>query len=88
MLLQVSNIVSRQQRGKETYYEVEWENLPDPKQNTWEPLSKLRKMAAEGHAKARAADVFLPHRACVVSGPRRSAEVLPIFGSRCNWESK
>jgi len=77
---QVSNIVSRQQRGKETYYEVEWENLPDPKQNTWEPLSKLRKMAAEGHAKAydcRLAASQLPTRPIT---RREICKHLALFG--------
>jgi ATPase subunit of ABC transporter with duplicated ATPase domains len=49
---QVKTVVGRQIRGKETYYECEWVNLPDQKQNTYEPLSKLQKMGAEGHAKA------------------------------------
>jgi ATPase subunit of ABC transporter with duplicated ATPase domains len=49
---QVAKCVSRQMRGKEWYYEVEWVDLPDPKQNTYEAISKLRKMAADGHAKA------------------------------------
>jgi ATPase subunit of ABC transporter with duplicated ATPase domains len=49
---QVAKCIGRQIRGKEPYYEVEWEDLPDPKQNTYEPLSKLKRMGAEGMAKA------------------------------------
>mgnify|MGYP003325494661 CR=1 FL=1 len=41
----------RHTRGKELYYEVAWETL-DVKQNTYEPLSKLKRMGAEGMAKA------------------------------------
>jgi elongation factor 3 len=49
---QVAKCIGRQIRGKEPFYEVEWEDLPDPKQNTYEPLSKLKRMGAEGMAKA------------------------------------
>merc|ERR1719238_992188 len=49
---QVAKCIGRQIRGKEPYYEVEWEGLDDPKQNTYEPLSKLKRMGAEGMAKA------------------------------------
>jgi ATPase subunit of ABC transporter with duplicated ATPase domains len=48
----VSKCIGRQVRGKELYYEVEWQGLDDAKQNTYEPLSKLKMMGAEGQAKA------------------------------------
>lgn len=48
----VAKCIGRQVRGKELYYEVEWQGLDDAKQNTYEPLSKLKMMGAEGQAKA------------------------------------
>merc|ERR1719498_1662032 len=47
----VSNIVGRHKRGKELYYEIEWEGL-DAKQNTHEPSSKLRLLGVETFARA------------------------------------
>jgi ATPase subunit of ABC transporter with duplicated ATPase domains len=49
---QVKQIVGRQVRANETLYEVEWTDLDDPKQNTYEPISKLKKMGVLGFAKA------------------------------------
>lgn len=48
----VREIVGRQKRGKEIVYEVAWEGLEDPKQNTFEPLSKLKQMKVDGLARA------------------------------------
>jgi elongation factor 3 len=41
---QVEDLVSRSKTGKDITYEVKWEGLDDPKQNTLEPLSKLLAM--------------------------------------------
>mmetsp|Transcript_87833 Transcript_87833/g.284317 ORF Transcript_87833/g.284317 Transcript_87833/m.284317 type:complete len:1490 (+) Transcript_87833:154-4623(+) len=49
---QVKNVVGRTFHGNELRYEVEWEELDDPKQNTHEPVSKLKKLDALGFAKA------------------------------------
>ena len=43
----VRDFCGRQVRGKEVYYEVQWEGLDDAKQNTFEPYSKLRSMGVE-----------------------------------------
>jgi len=48
----VRDIVGRQKRGKEIYYEIAWEGLDDAKQNTFEPMSKLRLMHVDGLARA------------------------------------
>ncbi|CAD7934867.1 unnamed protein product [Amoebophrya sp. A25] len=48
----VRDIAGRQKRGKEFYYEIMWEELPDSKQNTFEPLSKLREMGVENICRA------------------------------------
>jgi len=45
-------VVGRQKRGKELFYEIAWEGLDDAKQNTFEPLSKLRLMHVDGLARA------------------------------------
>merc|ERR1719420_1139143 len=47
----VKNIVGRHARKKEIFYEIEWEGL-DAKQNTHEPLSKLRLLGVETFARA------------------------------------
>ena len=47
----VEKCVGRHKRGKELYYEVAWETL-DVKQNTYEPLSKLRKMGVRSASPA------------------------------------
>jgi len=49
---QVREVVGRQKRGKELFYEIAWEGLDDAKQNTFEPLSKLRLMHVDGLARA------------------------------------
>mmetsp|Transcript_67005 Transcript_67005/g.160565 ORF Transcript_67005/g.160565 Transcript_67005/m.160565 type:complete len:1485 (+) Transcript_67005:94-4548(+) len=49
---QVKTICGRQLRGKEILYEVEWADLDDPKQNTYEPVWKLKKLGMMGAAKA------------------------------------
>merc|ERR1719498_983621 len=41
---QVRELVSRSQTGKSLMYEVAWEGLDDPKQNTVEMISKLKMM--------------------------------------------
>lgn len=43
----VKDFCGRQIRGKEVFYEVQWEGLDDAKQNTFEPSSKLRQMGIE-----------------------------------------
>jgi elongation factor 3 len=48
----VRTIVGRTVKGKDILYEVAWEGLPDEKQNTQEPFSKLKQMGAEGEARA------------------------------------
>eukprot|EP00933_Yihiella_yeosuensis_P050222 TRINITY_DN47998_c0_g1_i1.p1 TRINITY_DN47998_c0_g1~~TRINITY_DN47998_c0_g1_i1.p1 ORF type:complete len:729 (-),score=165.29 TRINITY_DN47998_c0_g1_i1:694-2880(-) len=48
----VHDIVGRQKRGRQVVYEVAWEGLEDPKQNTWETFGKLKKMKADGIARA------------------------------------
>lgn len=49
---EVDKILGRVQRGNETLYEVQWMNLDDPKQNTYEPFSKLQKMGVSSFARA------------------------------------
>jgi len=49
---EVENIVSRVVRGNEVLYEVQWKGLDDPKQNTVETVSKLKKLGVAGYAKA------------------------------------
>eukprot|EP00929_Paragymnodinium_shiwhaense_P111913 TRINITY_DN80188_c0_g1_i1.p1 TRINITY_DN80188_c0_g1~~TRINITY_DN80188_c0_g1_i1.p1 ORF type:complete len:1479 (-),score=470.02 TRINITY_DN80188_c0_g1_i1:243-4679(-) len=49
---QVSKISGRQVRGNEVFYEVEWMDLDDPKQNTYESVAKLKKLDALGFARA------------------------------------
>merc|ERR1719498_913483 len=44
---QVRELVSRSQTGKSLMYEVAWEGLDDPKQNTVEPISKLVAMGLD-----------------------------------------
>eukprot|EP00392_Amoebophrya_sp_AT5.2_P006336 g6347.t1 len=48
----VGDVVGRQMRGKEPWYEIRWENLDDAKQNTWENLEKLRQLGVEAYALA------------------------------------
>ncbi|CAD7923578.1 unnamed protein product [Amoebophrya sp. A120] len=48
----VHDVVGRQMRGKEPWYEIRWENLDDAKQNTWENLEKLRLLGIEAYALA------------------------------------
>jgi len=49
---EVENLMSRQKKGKTILYEVKWRGLDDAKQNTYEPLSKLRIMGVEKMAAA------------------------------------
>jgi len=49
---QVEDIVGRVVRGNEVLYEVQWANLPDQKQNTFENLAKLKMMGVTTLAKA------------------------------------
>jgi len=44
---EVEELLSRQKRGKQILYEVKWKGLDDPKQNTYEPLTKLRLLGVE-----------------------------------------
>jgi len=48
----IKDLVGRQLRGKELWYEVNWENLPDAKQNTWLNMEGLRKLGCESFALA------------------------------------
>jgi len=48
----VEAAVGRQKRGKELWYEIKWVGLDDPKQLTWEPLTKLKEMGVETLARA------------------------------------
>lgn len=48
----LKNLVGRQLRGKEFYYEAEWENLTDSKQNTWINMDDMRKLGCESFALA------------------------------------
>eukprot|EP00451_Oxyrrhis_marina_P052176 CAMPEP_0204489590 /NCGR_PEP_ID=MMETSP0471-20130131/72627_1 /ASSEMBLY_ACC=CAM_ASM_000602 /TAXON_ID=2969 /ORGANISM="Oxyrrhis marina" /LENGTH=672 /DNA_ID=CAMNT_0051493459 /DNA_START=10 /DNA_END=2028 /DNA_ORIENTATION=- len=49
---EVRNLVGRHVKGKEIFYEVEWDGLRDMKQNTTESMSKLRQMGVLGMVKA------------------------------------
>jgi len=49
---QVGNISGRVVRGNEVLYEVQWKNLEDPKQNTFENMSKLKMLRVASFAKA------------------------------------
>lgn len=44
---QVAELVSRTKQGATMMYEVRWEGLDDPKQNTMEPVTKLRMMGLD-----------------------------------------
>jgi ATPase subunit of ABC transporter with duplicated ATPase domains len=44
---QVAELVSRTKMGSTLAYEVRWEGLDDPKQNTVEPISKLKAMGLD-----------------------------------------
>jgi ATPase subunit of ABC transporter with duplicated ATPase domains len=43
----VGELLSRSMAGKTLMYEVQWEGLDDPKQNTMEPISKLKQMGLD-----------------------------------------
>lgn len=43
----VEDMISRTKMGSELAYEIQWEGMPDPKQNTVEKLSKLKMMGLE-----------------------------------------
>jgi len=49
---EVQDIVGRVVRSNEVLYEVQWKNLDDPKQNTLEPVSKLKMLGVASFAKA------------------------------------
>lgn len=49
---QVANICGRVVRGGEIFYEVEWKNLPDQKQNTFENMTKLKNLGVSSFGKA------------------------------------
>eukprot|EP00440_Ansanella_granifera_P043221 gb/GFBE01046855.1/.p1 GENE.gb/GFBE01046855.1/~~gb/GFBE01046855.1/.p1 ORF type:complete len:1484 (+),score=454.50 gb/GFBE01046855.1/:1-4452(+) len=49
---EVGDIIGRVVRGNEVLYEVQWKGLDDPKQNTFENVSKLKKMGVASFAKA------------------------------------
>ncbi|CAE7236657.1 NEW1, partial [Symbiodinium pilosum] len=49
---EVGSIQSRVVRGNEVLYEVQWKGCDDPKQNTFENLTKLKKLGVVGLAKA------------------------------------
>ena len=49
---EVEDLVGRQLRGKELWYEVKWKNLDDSKQNTWENMEKLKNLGVETYALA------------------------------------
>eukprot|EP00439_Symbiodinium_sp_Y106_P033199 s2084_g3.t6 len=44
---EVEALLSRQKRGRQILYEVKWKGLDDAKQNTYEPLTKLRLLGVE-----------------------------------------
>jgi len=44
---EVGDLVSRNKQGNTLMYEVQWKGLDDPKQNTMEPISKLKKMGLD-----------------------------------------
>eukprot|EP00927_Polykrikos_kofoidii_P028195 TRINITY_DN2464_c2_g1_i1.p1 TRINITY_DN2464_c2_g1~~TRINITY_DN2464_c2_g1_i1.p1 ORF type:complete len:1300 (-),score=300.87 TRINITY_DN2464_c2_g1_i1:94-3939(-) len=49
---QVKTLVSRQKKGKQILYEVQWQDLDDQKQNTYESVQKLRLLGVEKMAAA------------------------------------
>lgn len=49
---QVGDIMGRVLRGGELLYEVQWKNLEDPKQNTFETFAKLKMMGVSTFARA------------------------------------
>jgi len=71
---QVKELLARQKFGKELKYEVHWEGLDDPKQNTYETLSTLRLLGVE--RMAAALDDRLAARAAGTD--RRSLETRAI----------
>jgi len=44
---EVETLLSRSKQGSQLVYEVKWRGLDDPKQNTMEPVSKLRQMGLD-----------------------------------------
>jgi ATPase subunit of ABC transporter with duplicated ATPase domains len=48
----IKNLVGRQLRGKDMWYEAQWENCPDQKQNTWINMETLQKLGCESFALA------------------------------------
>merc|ERR1740120_695016 len=49
---EVQDIVGRVVRSNEVFYEVQWKNLDDPKQNTLENVRKLKMLGVASFAKA------------------------------------
>jgi len=49
---EVGEIVGRVVRANEVLYEVQWKNLPDQKQNTFENMAKLKMLGVASFAKA------------------------------------
>lgn len=49
---QVKLCINRSKQQGKLFYEVQWEGMDDPKQNTMESLDKLRKLGVEGQASA------------------------------------
>eukprot|EP00928_Gymnodinium_smaydae_P042317 TRINITY_DN2850_c0_g1_i2.p1 TRINITY_DN2850_c0_g1~~TRINITY_DN2850_c0_g1_i2.p1 ORF type:complete len:1428 (-),score=360.53 TRINITY_DN2850_c0_g1_i2:265-4080(-) len=63
----VGAILGRSVQNGKLMYEVQWEGMTDQKQNTFEPLSKIRDLGVEGMASAcnlRIAASTLESRAC------------------------
>lgn len=44
---EVGELINRSKQGNQLFYEVKWAGLDDPKQNTMEPLSKLKTMGLD-----------------------------------------
>mmetsp|Transcript_3925 Transcript_3925/g.7925 ORF Transcript_3925/g.7925 Transcript_3925/m.7925 type:complete len:1476 (-) Transcript_3925:114-4541(-) len=49
---EVENVLSRVVKNNELFYEIQWKGLDDPKSNTLEPLTKLKKMGVASFAHA------------------------------------
>lgn len=49
---EVGDIVGRVVKGNDLFYEVQWKGMEDAKQNTFEPMSKLKMMGVASFAKA------------------------------------
>ena len=49
---EVEKVLSRVVKNNELFYEIQWKGLDDPKSNTLEPLTKLKKMGVTSFAHA------------------------------------